>query len=215
MTTTKIRVAIVDDHPAIRHGIKSMLLPEESIVVVTEASDGTTALMEIEKHRPDVILLDIRIPGTDGIRICRAVRRQYPDIKIIILTSYDDEQYVEGALAAGAHGYLLKTCSEVHLIEAIHAVHRGERLLSKELVSQVLSKFETLARVQTAASSHLSPDEIKTLGIIAAGGSNLDIAAQMYWSVPTAKRKVQEICHKLGVKDRTQAVAEAMRRGLI
>jgi DNA-binding NarL/FixJ family response regulator len=212
---TPIRVLIVDDHPIVRQGLQSLLSNYSDIQVTGEADTGVDALREAALQQPDVVLLDIRMPGANGIDIARQLRRQSPQARIIILTAYDDEEYLAGALQAGAHGYLLKTASHETLAEAIRDAHAGQRVLSPGLIDGVLRQFQEVARESLISQSGLSESELEILQLLAAGATNKDIAERLYWSEVTAKRKVGDILLKMGSSNRAQAVAEAIRRGLI
>lgn len=210
-----IRVLLVDDHPIVRQGVRSVLASHPDIVVVGEADSGTALFAALAEHRPDVILLDVRLPGLNGVEIAQRLKREWPAIKVIILTTYEDEEYLFGALRAGAEGYLLKSASPEVLASAIRQVAAGERLLSPALVGKVMREFGALARAQAQTEAGLSSQEIEVLRLIAAGATNREIADRLYWSEVTVKRKVQDILEKLGVANRPQAVAEALRRGLL
>jgi two-component system, NarL family, response regulator LiaR len=162
-----------------------------------------------------VILLDIRMPGSDGIRVTQQLRQQLPTARVLIFTSYDEDEYLHSALRAGAHGYLLKTTSPDRLLDAIRAVARGHRQLSPNLLDRVLHQFEVLSQRTAQAESGLSSDDAAILALIAQGATNREIARQQFWSEITVKRRLHEIFRKLQVSDRTQAVTEAMSRGLI
>ncbi|MFQ6058577.1 MAG: response regulator [Anaerolineae bacterium] len=210
-----IRVFVVDDHPVVRQGLRSLLSSYPDIEVVGEADNGFVFLEQVADVRPDVVLLDIRLGGVSGIEVAYQLRRVRPQTKIIMLTTYDDEEYLYGALRAGAHGYLLKSISHEVLASSIRSVHRGERLLSPELVGKVLQRFEELAKVEARYQSGLSELELQVLALMAEGATNKEIAEKLYWSEVTVKRKIQDILTKLEAANRTQAVAEAIRRGLI
>jgi DNA-binding NarL/FixJ family response regulator len=212
---TPIRVLIVDDHPIVRQGLQSLLSNYSDIQVTGEADTGVDALREAALQQPDVVLLDIRMPGANGIDIARQLRRQSPQARIIILTAYDDEEYLAGALQAGAHGYLLKNASHETLAEAIRDTYAGQRVLSPSLIDGVLRQFQEVARESLISQSGLSESELEILQLLAAGATNKDIAERLYWSEVTAKRKVGDILLKMGSSNRAQAVAEAIRRGLI
>ncbi|MBI4770495.1 MAG: response regulator transcription factor [Chloroflexi bacterium] len=199
-TVSCIRVLLADDHPVVRQGLHSLLSNYEDIEVIGEVEQGSDVVACVRSLRPDVVLLDIRLPGVDGIAVTRQLRRENPDTKIIILTTYDDDEYLIGALSAGAHAYLIKSASRETLTASIRAVAAGERLLTPRLTSKVLRHFEQLAQVLT---------------YMAEGWSNEAIAEQMYWSEVTVKRKVHDILARLAVSNRTQAVAKAIRTGLI
>jgi len=215
MRLQNICVLIVDDHPMVRQGLRSLLSQYPDIQVVGEADGGPTALELVTKLQPDVILLDIRLAGVSGLDLAPQLRHVHPESRIIILTSYDDEGYLLEAAQAGAHGYLLKSASAEILAEAIRAVYAGERRLSPSLLDKVLRQFESLAVQQMHEESGLSQDEINILHLIAEGATNKEIAERLHFSEVTVKRRVQDIFGKLNVDSRLQAAVEAVRRGLV
>jgi DNA-binding NarL/FixJ family response regulator len=206
---------VVDDHPVVRHGLRSLLAGHPDIRIVGEAEDGLQVLPLLSKLDVDVILLDIKMKGCNGIEVARRVLRAYPEIKVIILTTYDDESYLHEALAAGVHGFLLKSVSHKTLPDAIRAVMRGERLLSPSLISQVVADYQQLIQEQVQRESGLTADDLQILNQIASGASTKDIAERLYLSEATVKRRIQDILEKLGAANRPQAIAEAVRRGWI
>jgi DNA-binding NarL/FixJ family response regulator len=210
-----IKVLIVDDHHIVRQGVRSVLVNHADIQVIGEADGAPSLFSHLEPLRPDVILLDIRMPGQNGIEITQRLKRDYPVGKVIILTTYEDDEFLFGALRAGADGYLLKSASPQVLADAIRQVARGERLLSPALVGKVMREFQELAQDKTRVESGLTDQELTVLRMIAAGATNKDIAEKVFWSEVTVKRKVQDILEKLGVANRAQAVAEAAKRGLL
>ncbi len=210
-----IRVLIVDDHPVVRHGLRSLLAGHPDLEVAGEAEDGVEVLPFLSSHATDVVLLDIQMKGQSGIDVARRVHHSYPQIKIIVLTTYDDESLLHEALEAGVHGYLLKSVSHETLPDSIRAVMRGERLLSPSLVSTVVSNYQKLAQEQARREVGLTTQELQILAAIAEGASNKDLAERLFWSEATVKRRVQEILDKIGAANRAQAIAEAMRRGWI
>lgn len=210
-----IRVLLVDDHPIVRQGVRSVLAGHPDIQVIGEADGAAALFAALAGLQPDVILLDVRLPGQNGVEIAQRLKREWPAIKVIILTTYEDEEYLFGALRAGAEGYLLKSASPEVLASAIRQVAAGERLLSPALVGKVMREFGELAKAQAQAETGLSGQEIEVLRLIAAGATNREIADRLYWSEVTVKRKVQDILEKLGAANRPQAVAEAARRGLL
>ncbi|MCZ7572783.1 MAG: response regulator transcription factor [Ardenticatenaceae bacterium] len=210
-----IRVLVVDDHPVVRHGVQHLLASDPEVEVVGEADSGAQALEQVANLEPDLVILDMLLPGSDGVAITRQLRRRHSDVKIIVLTAYRDEEYLLGALRAGAHAYLLKQASHEVLCEAIHRAYQGERLLSPVLVSRVLEEFELMAREQSLEESQLAQSDLEILNRIASGDSTRDIAQTLHWSEATVNRRVQEILIKLNVANRAHAVAEAIRRGLI
>lgn len=210
-----IRVLIVDDHQVVRRGLRSMLSGAEDIEIAGEACDGREAMAQASALRPDVVLLDIRMPGVDGLRLIRCLTPEVPDLKIIILTIYDDEQFLLEAFRAGAHGYLLKDVGREKLLKAIRTVHQGGRILADELVDGVLRQFGELAQNQVVHQLDLSNKELELLRMVATGATNRQIAEEMYWSEATVKRKLSDVFQKLGASDRAQAIAVAMRHGLL
>lgn len=210
-----IRVLVVDDHPVVRHGVQHLLANDPEVKMIGEADSGPRALEQVMALQPDIVILDMRLPGTDGVEITQQLRRSYPEVKIIVLTAYRDEEYLLGALRAGAHAYLLKQASHEMLCEAIHRVYEGERLLSPTLMSRVLEEFEAMARERVVEDSHLTETELHILNYIAVGDTTREIAQKLHWSEATVNRRVQEILTKLNVSNRAHAVAEAIRRGLI
>jgi len=211
----RIRILIADDHPVVRQGLRTFLSTCPDLEVVGEATNGFTTLDQVRALRPDVVLLDVRMPGLSGIEAAHRLRRDHPDVKLILFTTYDDEEYLFSALRIGAHAYLLKSASHDTLASAIRAVHAGERLLSPPLVDKVLSRFGELARAKAQQDSGLTEQEVQILQTMEDGASNKEIADRLHWSEITVKRKVQDIFEKLGVDNRVKAVAEAIRRGLI
>jgi two-component system response regulator DevR len=210
-----IRILIVDDHPVVRHGLRNLLSIHSDFEIVGEAEDGAQVFPILAANKTDVILLDIQMRGQGGIDVARRVLQSYPQVKIIILTTYDDEIYLEQGLEAGVHGYLLKSVSHETLPDSIRAVMQGEKLLSPSLVSKVMTNYQELAQEQAKREAGLTGDDLKILSLIAEGANNKLIAEELFWSEATVKRRVQEILEKLRVSNRAQAIAEAVRRGWI
>ena len=198
-----------------RRGLRSLLTSCADIEVVGEAEDGATALEAAAALRPEVILLDVRLPGPDGVHVAWRLRECVPEAKIIILSAYDLKEYVLGALRAGAHAYLLKSASDETVVDSVRRVHRGERLLSPALMDGVLSDFHLMARAQARGEANLSEPELAVLDLIAKGATMKEISEELHWSERTLKRRVQDIKDKLRVRSRAQAVAAAIRQGLI
>lgn len=213
--TRPVRVLIVDDHPVVRHGLRSLLAGHPDLEVVGEAGNGAETLSWLTSHEADIMLLDIQMQGLGGLEVARLAQRSHPSVKIIILTTYDDQSYLHEALLAGVSGYLLKSASHESLPDSIRAVMRGEKLLTPALVSTVVDGYQQLAEEQARRDAGLTAEEFAVLGAIAEGASNKDIAEQFFWSEATAKRRVQETVAKLGASSRAQAIAEAARRGWI
>lgn len=210
-----IRVMIVDDHQIFRRGVKSLLDDENDIEVVGEAGGAQDALALAEKLKPDVATVDIRLGGMDGIQLVRALKASATPPRCMILSTYEDRQYLVGALEAEADAYLLKSNSYETLPDAIRQVHGGKSMLSQELIGVMMDEYKKVASQQIQRESGLTPQEVRVLRLLATGGRSLDIANELALTEITVKRKVQEITTKLGAANRVQAVAEAIRRGVI
>ncbi|HET8522445.1 MAG TPA: response regulator transcription factor [Thermomicrobiales bacterium] len=210
-----ISVLLVDDHPVVVEGLRKVLATAGDIDVTGEAHDAATALERTRTLQPDVILLDLRMPGASGIQVTRRLRDQGSRSVVIILTSYGDEAYVRQALEAGADGYLLKSTPPTELIAAIRSGARGRRQLSPELLDGVLADFGGMAREQTRRDSDLSDEDLEILRRAAEGATNREIGQGMGRSEIAIKKRLQVIFSKLGAVDRAHAVAESIRRGLI
>jgi DNA-binding NarL/FixJ family response regulator len=211
----RVRVMIVDDHQVVREGVVSMLRVASEIEVVGQAANAPEAIRRAKELEPDVVLLDIRLPGADGWEVCQTLSTLLPDTQVIMLTSFEDEDYLFKALRAGARGYLLKTASHEEIVEAIRSVADGKRALSPPLVDKLVAQFSDMARKMERLESGLDQEEMGILRLLAQGATNKEIAEKAHWSEVSVKRKLQTIFDKLGVEDRTSAVVEAMRRGLI
>lgn len=209
------RVLVVDDHQVVREGVISMLRVASEIEVVGQAANAPEAIRKAQQLKPDVVLLDIRLPGTSGWEACRTLCSILPDTRVIMLTSFQDEDYLFKALRAGARGYLLKTASHEEIVEAIRAVDKGKRLLSPPMVDKLVSQFSEMAREMERRETGMDEEEVQILRLLSQGATNTEIARTTHWSEVSVKRKLQTIFDKLGVQDRTSAAVEAMRRGLI
>ena len=210
-----ISVLLVDDHPVVVEGLRKVLATAGDIAVTGEAHDAAGALERARTLKPDVILLDLRMPGASGVQALRRLREQELPPATIILTSYGDQAYVRQALEAGASGYLLKSTPPEQLIAAIRAAARGRRQLSPELLDGVLAEFGGLAREQTRRDTDLAPEDLEILRRAAEGATNREIGQGTGRTEVAVKKRLQVIFGKLGAVDRAHAVAEAMRRGLI
>ncbi len=210
-----IRVMVVDDHPIVRQGVRSLLSNCADMELVAEADMVSAALPLAESTRPDVILLDIRMPGLSGVDGVRAFFRVCPNAKILMLSSFDEEAYIDSAIQAGVHGYILKSASDETLASAVRAAYRGERVFSPVVMERVVQQAATYSLERTRRELGLTDDETRILSMLVAGASNPKIATELYISEATVKRKVQDIFEKLGVATRAQAAAEAVRRGLV
>ena len=203
---TEIRVLAVDDHPLLRKGIRALINAESDMKLVAEASNGQEALAEFKKQRPDITLMDLQMPGMSGIDCMIAIRSDFPNARIIVLTTYPGDAQVLRALKAGARGYLLKDQVSRDLPEVIRAVHSGQRRIPPELAIDL---------AEHTAEDDLSPREIEVLRFIAEGNANKEIAHRLGIAEETVKTHVTHILAKLHVHDRTQAVSTALKRGII
>ncbi|HEY7033271.1 MAG TPA: response regulator transcription factor [Thermomicrobiales bacterium] len=210
-----ISVLLVDDHPVVIEGLRKVLQTAGDISVAGEAHDAAGALEQARGLRPDVILLDLRMPGASGVQATRRLREQDVRSAVIILTSYGDQAYVRQAMEAGADGYLLKTTPPDQLIAAIRSAARGRRQLSPELLDGVLADLSGLAREHTRRETDLSDEDREILRRAGEGATNREIGLGLGRSEIAIKKRLQVIFAKLGAVDRAHAVAEAIRRGLI
>jgi DNA-binding NarL/FixJ family response regulator len=212
----KIRVLIADDHTVVRDGLSSMLARETDFEVVGEAADGEAAVRLAARLQPDVILMDLRMPVLDGAEAMRRIREAQPEVKFLVLTTFDTDEYVFQAIEAGARGYLLKDSSREDLFRAVRAVHAGESLIQPAVAARVLDRFAQMSRTsREQEADRLSSRELVVLEQLARGLANKQIAAQLSVSENTVKTHVASIFQKLGVNDRTGAVTAALQRGLI
>ena len=201
-----IRVLCADDHALVRKGIASILANEPDMRLVAEASNGEDAIALFREHQPDVTLMDLRMTGVDGIAATRAIRREFPEARIIALTSYDGDHEIYRALEAGVRGYLLKEMVHTEVLRAIRLVHQGGRLVPPQVAERLAEHFPKVA---------LTPREVEVLGLVAKGLSNGEIAQQLGTAAGTVKIHVQNILGKLGASDRTHAVTIAIQRGIL
>jgi DNA-binding NarL/FixJ family response regulator len=211
-----IKVIIADDHSLVRQGLRRYLEMAGDIDVVGEASNGfeVLKLMENGNGAPDVALLDIRMPEMDGLEAARRIRQQHPDVGVIMLTAYDDRQFVVEAVRAGARGYVLKARDAEHLIQTVRLVAGGNMVIDPQLVVALAEEL-TDAKERDRKAETLTAREVEVLQLLAFGHTNKDIAEQLYISPDTVKTHLEHIFEKLGTSDRTAAVAEALRRRLI
>ncbi len=201
-----IRILTVDDHDLVRKGIAAILSTEPGIEQVAEANTSCDAIRLFREHRPDVTLMDLRLPDQSGIETTRLIRREFPDAKILILTSYDGDQDIYRALEAGVRGYLLKEMVHTEVIRAIRTVYSGKRFIPMEVSQQLNGFFPEVA---------LTPREVEVLSLVARGFGNKEVGDVLGTAPGTIKAQVQSILGKLGAKDRTHAVTIALRRGII
>ena len=209
-----IKVLIADDHPILREGLAAVLNQEEDLEVVGEAGNGAEAVAQAKALKPHIILMDLQMPGMDGVEAIRRVKEEAPDIGIIILTTYDTDNYIFHGIEAGAQSYLLKDSPPEEVVKAIRAVHKGESPIQPRIAARLLDRFGQLSRA-SAPEGALSPREVEILQLMATGAANKEIAAELVIGESTVKTHIIHIFTKLGVKDRTKAVAEAAKRGII
>jgi DNA-binding NarL/FixJ family response regulator len=211
----KIKVLICDDHKLFRQGVIKLLELEQDILVVGEAEEGSQALQKIKKNFPDVVLMDINMPGRDGVDVARQIKKENPEISVIMLTVVQDETHIFNAIKAGAAGYLLKDVSGDELIDAVRRVSCGEALIEPKIASKVLKEFKALSRkkkpTDKEAYGELTERENDVLRGIALGASNKEIAAKLNISEKTVKNHISNIFQKLQVRSRTQAALYVFR----
>lgn len=204
--TKAIKVVIVDDHPVVRLGLRTMLESEANISVTGMAASAKEALEEVGKLQPDVVLMDLRMPEMEGSEAIAALRRIYPNIRILVLTNYEEDEYILRALQAGAMGYLLKSTPQEEIVRAVEMVHANQRCVPPNIAKRLM---DTIARQE------LTQRELEVLKLVASGLTNKEIATRLFISAKTARNHVANCLAKLGVDDRTEAVTTAVRRGLI
>jgi two-component system response regulator DevR len=209
-----IRLLIIDDHEMVREGLKAMLSAEPDFTIVGDAANADQAFALIERQRPDIILLDVRLPGASGIEVCRTVTERYPEIAVIILTTFTDESLVEQCIKAGARGFIVKDIERFDLKRSIRAVARGEAAIDTKAAVAVLAQLRRSPQNKNEpVQEPLSSQQIVILRLVAQGLSSREIATRLYLSENTVKGYVQEILHRLGVKNRTEAVMVAVKQG--
>lgn len=206
-----IRVLIAEDHTLVREETRDLLDREPDIEVVGEAGDGATAVEETVRLRPDVALFDIRLPGTNGIEAARRVHERAPSTAVIILSAYDDDDYVVRALDAGAVGYLLKTIRSVDLVDAVRRAQRGETVLHPDIARRISHLW--LRRFGTTAAVELGERELELIQLVARGLHNKEIAQELGVSVRTVEGRIRTLLRRLGVRSRTEAVTNAAAHG--
>jgi DNA-binding NarL/FixJ family response regulator len=217
-TGPTVRVVLVDDEAMVRVGLRMVLTAEPDLEVVGEASDGAAAEQVAEETRPDVVLMDIRMPGVDGLEGARRVLAAVPETRVVMLTTFDEDAYVEAALRAGVSGFLLKVAPPERLIDAVRTVASGGGLLDPTVTLRVIESFANTSPLRTQPAAELAAlteREKDVLRLIAKGMSNAEIAAQLYVGEATVKTHVSGVLTKLGLRDRVQAVVAAYESGLV
>ena len=203
---TAIRILCVDDHPLLRQGVAAIINSQPDMTMVAEATNGSEGLLEFRKQQPDVTLMDLRLPDMSGIDALMAIRSEFPNAHVIMLTTFEGDIDIRRALEAGARAYLLKTMPPKELVEVIRQVHAGKKRIPAEVAAHLAEYF---------GDDSLTEREIEVLKLVAGGNRNRDIAEQLFISEETVKVHIKHIMEKLGANDRTQAVAIGVRRGII
>ncbi len=211
-----IRVVLADDHRLFREGLRRLLEPEGDIQVVGEAEDGREVQRLARELQPDVVLMDVSMAVVDGIAATRAITRQWPQVRVVVLSMHAEESHLFQALEAGAAGYILKTAKAAQVMAAVRAAASGEALIAPELTNKVLVEFRRMAskREPEETPGQLTEVERKLLGLVASGLSNKEIAARLCFAESTVKNRLSVVFHKIGVADRTQAAIYAITQGL-
>jgi two-component system NarL family response regulator len=206
MADLVIRILVADDHPIVREGLNAVINDQPDMEVVAEASNGKDAVQLALENRPDVMLIDLRMPKMDGLEAIIAIQREWPQARVVILTTYDGDEDIYQALQAGACAYLLKGVPRAELLDTIRAVHNGSKRIPPEVAVKLAERI---------SSSELTERELEVLKLIVAGQNNKEIGISLSITEGTVKAHVNNILGKMGVNDRTQAVTEALRRGIV
>ena len=216
-----IKVLIVDDQELIRQSLKVVLNVSPGIEVVDVAGSGKEALRSVAAHKPDVVLMDIRMPGMDGVEATKIIKERYPSIKVIVLTTFDDDEYVFGALQNGASGYLLKGSNVSELADAIKIAHSGGAMINPNIASKMISQFSHMAKgsmqtqVDEQATADITKSEWQVIRTVGQGMSNKEIAAELHLSEGTVRNAISSVLLKLNLRDRTQLAIWAVQTGAV
>ncbi len=202
----RIRILSVDDHPLLREGIAMIVNNQPDMLMVGQAATGPEGIKKFQEHRPDVTLMDLRLPGLSGIDAMIAIRTEFPEARIIMLTTFEGDVEIQRALEAGARGYMIKSMPPRELVEVIRQVHAGKKRVPPQVAAYLAEHY---------SDESLTPREIGVLRHVAGGNRNRDIAERLFISEETVKVHIKHIMGKLGASDRTQAIAIAVRRGII
>ena len=205
-TPTQIRILTVDDHPLLHEGVATVIRNQPDMLLVAEATNGQQSIQRFRQHTPDVTLMDLRLPDMSGIDAMIAIREEFPEARVIILTTFSGDVEIQRALAAGARAYVLKSMPPKELVEVIRQVHAGKKRIPAEIAAHLAEHY---------SDESLTAREVEVLQQIAAGSRNRDIAEKLFIAEETVKVHIKHIMEKLGASDRTQAMAIAVRRGII
>jgi|TARA_Y100000310_G_scaffold325498_1_gene389050 DNA-binding NarL/FixJ family response regulator len=216
MATNKIRLMVVDDHEVVRTGLRAILEPEDDIEVVAEAPSAVEAARQADAHQPNVVLMDVRMEGMNGIEACRIIKNSHPDMAVLMLTSFSEEEAVTSAIMAGASGFLLKNVGRAELLKAIRAVGAGQSLLDPAVTRSVIDRYAKLLESERdRAVDAISDREREVITLVAQGMTNRQIAEQLVISENTARNHVSRILEKLNLTRRSEAAVFAAQHGLL
>jgi DNA-binding NarL/FixJ family response regulator len=210
-----IRIAIVDDHEMVREGLRTILQPEADLEVVGETGLGEAVVDLVETTLPDIVLLDARLPDVSGPEVCRRLRGSHPDVRVIMVSTFSDDDLVDECIRAGARGFVVKDVERFTLKQSIRAVHRGEGAIAPAIAGRILDRIRVQKEAAELATPSFSAVQTRILRLISEGFSNREIAGQVHLSENTVKSHVQEIFHRLEVRNRVEAAIRATKDGLI
>ncbi|MER3468162.1 MAG: DNA-binding response regulator [Thermoflexus sp.] len=207
----RLRILVVDDHEVVRLGIRLLLQGRPGFELVGEAENGAQAVALVERLRPDLVILDVRLPDGDGLEVCAEITRQHPEVQVLILTAYPDEEFLVRAIEAGAAGYVLKRAGSRELLQALEALGRGEAILDPAVTRKLLEQFRRARAAHVEAFKDLTPRELQILVRIAEGKTNREIAEELFLTEKTVRNYVSIILDKLGLSNRVEAAAYALK----